>query len=131
MKKNTTVPLWNPTVAVYWSLLFSPILGAWLHAKNWAALGNEVKEKQSMYWVRWGAVGLLLAILLLPDAIAPAIGVGYLAGWYFSLGKSQIKYVKERVGRNYERKKWGRPLGIALLVFFGATILLGVALAPR
>ena len=60
MKKNTTVPLWNPTVAANWSLLFSPILGAWLHAKNWAALGNEVKEKQSMYWVRWGAVGLLL-----------------------------------------------------------------------
>ncbi len=66
-----------------------------------------------------------------PDEIAPAIGVGYLAGWYFSLGKSQIKYVKEKVGGAYERKKWRRPLGIALLVFFGATILLGVALAPR
>jgi hypothetical protein len=32
--------LWNPNAAANWSLLFSPMFGAWLHMKNWAALGE-------------------------------------------------------------------------------------------
>ena len=32
-------PLWNPGAAMAWSLLFSPIFGAFVHMKNWQALG--------------------------------------------------------------------------------------------
>ena len=30
--------LWNPTAAGSWSILFSPIFGAYLHMLNWRAL---------------------------------------------------------------------------------------------
>lgn len=36
---NEKITLWNPNAAVNWSVLFTPIFGAWIQAKNWKALG--------------------------------------------------------------------------------------------
>ena len=36
-------PLWNPNAAANWSLLFSPAFGAFVHMKNWQALGEPEK----------------------------------------------------------------------------------------
>ena len=38
--------LWNPNAASSWSLLFSPIFGAYLHMQNWQALGQPDKAEQ-------------------------------------------------------------------------------------
>ncbi|HTT37255.1 MAG TPA: DUF4339 domain-containing protein [Burkholderiales bacterium] len=118
---NSGVALWNPNAAACWSVLFSPIFGGWVHAKNWAALGDESRAKQSMYWVYGGIVALLAAVLL-PYGATHSVGIGYLLAWYFASGKAQVGYVRERFGTGYERKKWGRPLGLALggFVIFAA-----------
>jgi hypothetical protein len=58
------------------------------------------------------------------------VAIGLLLGWYFSLGKKQIRYVKETWGERYTRKSWKTPLLIAFgclaaafIVSFGIAIL--------
>lgn len=109
---HSSVPLWNPKAAAFWSLLFFPVFGAWLHAKNWSALGDKIKAKQSMYWVYGGVLELLLGFLPLPP-IFGLILIGYFFAWYFLSARSQIKYVEEQVGGIYEKRGWAKPLGIA------------------
>ena len=48
--------LWNPNAAAIWSLFFTPIFGAWIHARNWKAL-NRQKE------ARWSMMAVFLYIL--------------------------------------------------------------------
>lgn len=43
-------PLWNPNAAANWSLLFSPAFGAFLHMKNWQALGQPNKATSAKVW---------------------------------------------------------------------------------
>jgi len=124
--ETATVSLWNPNTAANWSLLFSPVFGAWLHAKNWVALGDSGKAKQSMYWV-YGGIAILLLAIMLPDNIGRAMGIGYLFGWYFSSAKQQVKYVKENLNNAYLKKGWTKPIGIAVAVFAAFIIVAGVA----
>jgi protein-S-isoprenylcysteine O-methyltransferase Ste14 len=42
--------LWNPGAAASWSLLFSPAFGAFLHMKNWEALGQPDKAAAARKW---------------------------------------------------------------------------------
>ncbi|PTT90302.1 hypothetical protein DBR42_06195 [Pelomonas sp. HMWF004] len=130
-------PLWNPGAAASWSLLFSPIFGALLHRKNWLALGDEQKAAQSKAW----AIGsgafyavLLLVNVLLPDskvqdAFGRSAGLALLVAWYYAIGKSQSGLVLARYGKNYPRKGWLKPLGIAVgvyVAFLLAAVLVGV-----
>jgi curved DNA-binding protein CbpA len=68
--------LWNPNAAANWSLLFPPVFGAWLHAKNSSALGDESEAKHSTYWVYGGILGISVAIFL-PDKVGNATGIAY------------------------------------------------------
>lgn len=120
------VALWNPNAAAIWSLLFSPVFGAWLHAKNWTALGNETKARHSMYWV-YGGIAVLVLTAFLPEAIARGVGYGLLFGWYFSFATQQMKYVKKTLGGTYEKKGWTKPLGIAAASLATFFLVVGVA----
>lgn len=104
--------LWNPNAAALWSLLFSPIFGAWLHAKNWKALGDDQKAMMSMLVVAIGFILIGIAAFVQPTWIKGA-GGGYLVAWYVVLGRQQIDQVKERFGNDYPRRGWLLPLGIA------------------
>jgi hypothetical protein len=42
--------LWNPKPAAYWSLLFSPAFGAFLHARNADAMGRVDEAKANRMW---------------------------------------------------------------------------------
>ena len=111
--------LWNPNVAANWSLLFSPIFGAWVHAKNWKELGDYEKAKKSMLWV-YGYTIFAVIVSFVPDF--PNISViGITVFWYTSFAKEQINYVKS--GKNYEKKSWLAPI---LLAIVGTFILFGV-----
>ena len=119
-------PLWNPNDAANWSLLFSPVFGAYLHMKNWEALGETEKASAAKVWVIVALVllfGLPLLAVLVPalrglQNISSLFGLILLISWYASSGRPQARYVKERFGKDYPRKGWGRPL----LIAFGATI---------
>lgn len=132
--------LWNPNAATAWSLLFSPVFGAYLQMRNWQALGDAPKAQASWYWCisTFALIVLLVfASVLLPDGnpmhkLADRSGLIILLVWYFANGKQQIAYVKERFGTDYPRKGWGAPLGIAfgaLFVFFMALVVVGFVLA--
>src|SRR6476619_2518005 len=63
--------LWNANAAAAWSLLFSPAFGAFVHMKNWQALGDPGKAAAARMWGIWTLVALgvvSLASALLPDS---------------------------------------------------------------
>ncbi len=131
--------LWNPNAAANWSLLFTPIFGAYLHTKNWEALGEAREARASRTWF-WVSV-VLIAFLtfgdfLLPftvtEGLARIIGFGLLLSWYFTSARKQAKFVAEHFGKAYPRRKWGAPLlaGIGLyvalfVVLFAILMVLG------
>jgi len=127
LQDRTWPDLWNPGVAANWSLLFSPAFGAFLHMKNWEALGEPGKAAAAKKWV----VLTLIVLALLPvttvllannkfmSAIARLIGIVLLFGWYFSNGRGQMAYVNSKFGKLYPRRGWGKPILIAVLALVG------------
>jgi hypothetical protein len=130
--------LWNPNGAANWCLLFTPIFGAWLHMKNWQALGEAGKAASARNWVIVSAaliVGLSSVGVL---AASPGlVGLGRLSGfvllisWYFGSARPQARYVAERFGSGYPRKGWLAPLGIALLAAIGYVFVIGIIARAR
>ncbi|NUZ06024.1 hypothetical protein [Piscinibacter koreensis] len=134
--------LWNPGVAASWSLLLSPAFGAFLHMKNWQAMGEHEKAATAKGWMI-GTLILLFCLILASSFWADSkplerllsfAGMGLLFSWYFSSGKAQMAFVKARYGKAYPRKGWLKPMLLALAVFVGfvaagtAMMLLAAAL---
>ena len=111
--RKKQVELWNPNAAANWSLLFSPAFGSYLHMKNWEALGEVQKAKSSKTW-------------FISSLIFTVLGLGFfvLVAWYFSIGKKQSIYVKEKFSDNYSKKSWGIPLLIGFGVFIVCIFLI-------
>ena len=126
--------LWNPNAAASWSLLFSPVFGAYLQMRNWQVLGEGQKAQVSWYWCTGSLaaiVALVILSVLLPESnplqpIVDRSGVIILLAWYLSNGKQQPAYVKERFGKDYPRKGWGAPLGVAFAAIVGFFVILFV-----
>lgn len=124
--------LWNPAAAANWSLLFTPVFGAALHMKNWRALGDEEKAGQARMWMIATLVillGMLTAGMVLPeseelDRMGRSVGIGLLFAWYFTAARAQQKLVKERFGKNYERRGWLKPIGLAVLALGGLFVVM-------
>lgn len=118
-----TPKLYNPTVAAVLGILLSPIIGAWLHAINWRELGNEDAARQNMYVV-YGTIafGILSTLLYFFAAIEiPIMGWSIALGWFFSMGKNQIDFLRREAGNDYMRKKWGKVvkwISVGVLVYF-------------
>lgn len=121
MKKE--IKLWSPDASANWSLLFSIIFGAWLHAKNWEELGEFKKAKKSMLWVYSGITILIVNMIIveLIDKSFFAIFFWLLLIWYFLCARKQVKYIKDN-NIKYKKRTIYKPLGIALL----ANLLLGI-----
>jgi hypothetical protein len=126
--------LWNPNAAANWSLLFSPVFGAWLHTRNWQALGETERAKTSRKWLVAGivivAAQLAAGVLLRNNpGLQWLMNIGafvWLFTWYFASARGQARHVKERFGDDYPRKGWGRPLLIAVAILFGVSGIFGV-----
>jgi hypothetical protein len=129
--------IWNPNSAANWSLLFTPAFGAYLHMKNWEALGEPTKASVAKVWVLatlLALAGITLAATFLPnsrslDGVSRTVGFVLLVSWYFSSGRSQAEYVKSRYGKDYPRRSWGKPLllgCLALAGFFVFILIVGL-----
>jgi hypothetical protein len=126
--------IWNPNSAANWSLLFSPAFGAYLHMKNWDALGEPVKASVAKVWVLvtlLALAGIILAAAFLPnprslDGVSRTVGLVLLLSWYFSSGRSQVEYVKARYGKDYPRRNWAKPLLLGCLALIGFFIFIVV-----
>jgi len=114
------VALWNPENTSLWNLLFTPAFGAWIHARNWSALGEEKRAQESMYWF-FGVLNLvawMMPFLPVDDMVAAIFIVNGI--WHFGFSKLQEAYVKEKLGGIYGSKSWRQPLRVAtvgLLLF--------------
>lgn len=119
------ISLWSPNRAASASVLLTPIFGAWIHAKNWKALGNEAKAKKSMNWIYGMVTAISLGVILAPDK---AVGIIFwsLVGWYFILGKQQAKYIQENLSAGYREKNWGKPVGFAVLAIIAFAVVAAV-----
>ena len=137
-KTRTTTPapnnrppaLWNPNAAAGWSLLFTPAFGAFLHSRNADAMGRHSEAKANKFWFYFiiAYFGFtLIPIPFVPELFFRVTRLGLLLGWYFDLGKDQIKYVNLTWGNGYERKPWTKPLVTALCCLAGTFIVLTVA----
>jgi hypothetical protein len=121
-KSEASPHLWNPNAAANWSLLFTPAFGAFLHAANWKSLGNPGRAKVNFVWI--GATASFLVVNLftvfIPESKAFAgimqfAGLGLLCGWYFTQGRPQAQFVKEKFGGSYIKKGWTFPLAVGAL----------------
>lgn len=117
--KNDDGAIWNPNAAINWSALFSPVLGSYLHLKNWEALNEQSKATSARRWL-YASIGLLAVLLLtLPfadDDVVRWVGQTnfvFLLIWYFAAARPQARYVKAKFGADYPRKPWSRPLLVA------------------
>lgn len=130
--------IWNPNAAANWSLVFTPAFGAYLQMLNWRALGESERATASQNWF-YAGLGLLVVYVLMGvfmgdskavDGLARGLGFLFLLVWYFSAGRAQSKYVKEKFGAAYARKPWGKALLLGVASIFGyfiAAFLVGVA----
>jgi hypothetical protein len=128
--------LWNPNAAASWSLLFSPAFGAFLHMKNWQALGEPAKAAAAKTWVVVTLsvlVGFSVLSAFLPnsktiDGLSRIIALVLLLSWYYASGRSQVAFVKARFGKRYPRRGWLKPLLFALLALVGfVAVIVAVA----
>ena len=124
--------LWNPKAAACWSLLFSPAFGAFLHARNAVAMGrvDDARANRAWFYVSITYLGLSLVTIVIPaipDGLFRLAGLGLLFGWFFSLGRKQITYVRETWRDRYQRKPWTKPLLIAFCCLIGTFVALTVA----
>lgn len=123
--------IWNPNAAANWSLIFTPAFGAYLQMLNWRALGEPEKAASSQNWFYVG-LGMLLVYVLMAvfmsdpkaaDGATRGLSILFLLVWYFSSGRAQGKYVKEKFGKTYAKKPWGRALLIGVGAIVGYVIV--------
>ena len=140
VQQNESAPaIWNPNAAANWSLVFWPAFGAFLHMLNRRALGELQREATARLWfiaalcmlALYLVLGLALAGFRGVEGATRTLGFGFLLVWYFSAARGQAKFVKEKLGKSYQRKGWPKPLLIALAAFAGyilVAFLIGLVL---
>lgn len=140
--ESKAVVLWNPAAAIRWSLLFTPAFGAYLHARNWRALGKPDRAFQNLLWAGACGVFLLVNALRIVVPVSPAaekaldgvfnfLGLAFLAGWALTQGWPQAKFVKEHVGANFSKKPWGLPVGIGFGALTAYILVIFLLLATK
>jgi len=134
--------IWNPNAAANWSILFTPAFGAYLHMRNWMALGNPDRAANARKWYYASVflLGLYVFMFVMvkdsekADALTRGTGFIFLIAWYFMSAREQARYVKGIYGSDYERRPWGKVLGVAVgalvaywLLFFITALFTAVA----
>lgn len=134
IRRTTRIALWNPATAAHWSLAFTPLFGAYIHMRNWQAMGEYKKARESKKWIFGSmalqAIVLMLAALLPFPQNAYFLGLG-LAGvlvmfyaWYVSSARKQASYVSSHFGHAYKRNSWTEVIVIAFAVWLSIVFLM-------
>jgi len=139
---SNAIALWNPNAAALWSIIFTPLFGAYIHALNWRALGDDERERASMTWVVGAAAFLLLFLLI--EVVVPNSRAGdeasrtiefvFLVVWYFVAARGQVKVIQARYGNDYARQSWKKPLLMGLAgfgIYIALVVAIGIAIGLR
>ena len=133
---QSTIPtLWNPLVCGLWSLLFTPIFGATLVARNWRVLGRIYEARASRVWV-WVSLVLLVAPPVLfacqVRLVALLAGVGLFllsAAWFVTGCLGQMRVVRVELNYEFFRARWTKPVLLAtvcLAAYIGVFFLVAL-----
>lgn len=126
---DPSLRLWNPDAAAFFSLFFTPVFGAWLHAVNAWRLGDAGLKRRAV-WALVGAAGVTAWALFraLGDEVsvrhaflASGMTSAYTLLWYAVAGHAQSKHLTERFGSRYVR----RPIWLAVACAMGLMVLPG------
>ncbi|MDM5178213.1 hypothetical protein F2P44_18600 [Massilia sp. CCM 8695] len=112
--------LWNPDAAAFWSLLFTPLFGAFLLIRNWETLGESGRAVRACWWFALSLVMVILNFyysLLCGDASPWRMSnVIFLLVWYIAEASPQERFIRERLGTDYARQSWAIALPCALVL---------------
>ena len=127
-------PIWNPIATVNWSLLFTPVFGAYLQMLNWKSLGQEDSARESKFWFYTSLIVHLILIFVgaSSEMAGPPIrlfGFIYLVLWYYLNARNQIKWVEQRFGVTYLRKPWSKTILMGILGLV-ACVLVAIVIQP-
>ena len=114
--------LYNPKTAALWSLLFTPVFGAFVTKSNWKNLGQEQLEKRSKTWLIALTAIYIISILFLNEGICSSLYLLTLVAWYFIECRPQIQYLTENK-IDYQKKNWKSLAPKAAGILIGAWIL--------
>lgn len=120
-------------------MLFTPIFGAYLSAKNWKSIGFGERATLSMRWfyswlvyyVTLPVTAPLLSATLPYPTLTEAIMIASPVGIWIALeGLPQLRYAKKEKAYLCLEKSWRIPLTVAFGVVFGvAGILVSAGIA--
>ena len=140
MNANSTIasnqpPIWNPNSIASWSLLFSPIFGAWLTYLNWQGLGEKDRAVTSRYWLAafiiWMVATAAIVIVAYDPMYRMGVVVAYILmflAWYLVENRTQNNFIKRKFRGKYLKRAWLKPLTVALSVYLVLQLaLFGVA----
>ena len=115
------VELYHPNAASLWSLLLTPIFGAFCVMSNWRTLGMEKEAKRSKTWLAVLSVVLGLSFFLFFSGPYCLIAFVALVLWHFMESRKQTQYLTENK-IEYSRKSWKSVAlkALAILVVAGA-----------
>lgn len=134
--------LYNPKLVCAAALLFTPLFGATLQARNWTELGRPDNAAASRMWIRASIWMIILYLAIqtifrnepLMQWLGPYFLIVLWGAWMITSGWQQLVEVNRTVGKNYDALPMGRPitLGVAGWLGYGliaTTITLGLVLA--
>lgn len=117
--------LWNANAVASWSILFTPIFGSYLNAKNWQELGEGKRAKSSKKWL-YISIGVVIVCAFLSESVALGVAAWLLVIWYFAAGRKQSKYIKAELNNEYQKKAWGKPIMGGIAVLLGTVFTYGI-----
>lgn len=144
MQQNTNFgrpALFNPYIVCAAAILFTPIFGAALQARNWIELGDKNEAAASRFWVR-STIWLLVVFVVMQTLFRNEpvmnwmppyfLGVMWIA-WMITSGWKQLRFIRANIGANYDARPIGKAItiGVAGWIFYGliaSTIALALVL---
>lgn len=115
--------IWNPMAVACWSVVFTPVFGAYLLMRNWETLGEARQVAQARVWFCF-SLGLL-GVQVLSAAINNRlnsdsnlmhwVSLAYLAAWWIAAALPQARLLRQRYGAGYPRRPWDLALLYAVL----------------
>jgi hypothetical protein len=127
---DTFPALWSPGVAAALAFFFSPFFGALIVMKNWEAMGEHDKARQSKMWaigtIVFYALMIVSAFMLpetTPDLLFRAAGIGFFIAWYMVNCKDQKDVVEYRYGKGYPKRSWTKAILIAVGIYLALLVL--------
>lgn len=133
--EDQRLQIYNPNPAASWSVILTPLFGAYIIRENWLVLGNAEAAKRSFFWlIGLGLLYFLFFFTGLFDDFDYLVHLAALIIWYILECKPQVKFLKEQK-LQYEKRPWLKPLGIGfaiwLIVVILSIIITAIFGAPR